>query len=121
MMKLSHVTLMVKNLEESLKFYQEIVGLKVDKRFQAGPETEIVFLGEGETKVELIHHKATTNVDIGKDLSLGFEVDCLDTMIQFVKSKGQELNGGIIQPNPHVRFFYLLDPNGVKIQFLQNM
>jgi lactoylglutathione lyase len=120
-MKISHITIMVKDLGESLKFYQEIVGLTVDRRFQAGPDTEIVFLGEGETKVELISSIANTTVNIGKDLSIGFEVDSLDTMLQFVKSKGKQINGGIIQPNPHVKFFYILDPNGVKIQFLQNM
>jgi lactoylglutathione lyase len=120
-MKFCHITIMVKNLEESLKFYQEIVGLTVDKRFKAGPDSEIVFLGDGETKVELISNQTNTNVDIGKDLSIGFEVDSLDKVIQFVKSKGIEINGGIVQPNPHVRFFYILDPNGLKIQFLQNM
>jgi lactoylglutathione lyase len=120
-MKLCHITIMVKNLEESLKFYQEIVGLTVDRRFKAGPDTEIIFLGEGETKVELISNAANTSVNIGKDLSLGFEVDDLDEMIPFVQSKGIEMISGIIQPSPHVRFFYVLDPNGVKVQFLQNM
>ena len=53
-MKFCWATIMVKDMEESLKFYQEIVGLKVDRRFEAGPGVEIVFLGNGETKVELI-------------------------------------------------------------------
>lgn len=34
-MKFCWTTIRVKNLEESLKFYQEIVGLKLDKRFNA--------------------------------------------------------------------------------------
>lgn len=25
------------------------------------------------------------------------------------------------QPNPHVKFFYVKDPNGVAIQFVENM
>lgn len=45
---------MVKNLEESLKFYKEIVVLNVSRSFKAGPEVEIAFLGDGKTKVELI-------------------------------------------------------------------
>ncbi len=53
-MKFCWSTLKVKNLEESLKFYQEIVGLKINKRFNAGPGREIAFLGDGETKIELI-------------------------------------------------------------------
>jgi lactoylglutathione lyase len=119
-MKLSHITITVKDLDESLKFYEEIVGLSIDKRFKSGPDSEIVFLGDSETKVELISNTANTNVNIGKDISLGFEVDSLDEMIEFVNLKGIEISGGIFQPNPHVRFFYVLDPNGVKVQFLQN-
>ena len=40
-MKFCWCTIMVKNMEESLKFYTEILGLDVDKRFQAGPGLEI--------------------------------------------------------------------------------
>lgn len=52
-MKITWVTLSVKDMEESLRFYQEIVGLNIVNRFPAGPGVEIVFLGDGETKVEL--------------------------------------------------------------------
>jgi lactoylglutathione lyase len=112
---------MVKNMEESLKFYQEIVGLKIDRRFNAGPGVEIVFLGEGETKVELICNENNKDINVGKDISWGFEVKSLDEMMALVKEKGIEIQGGILQPNPHVRFFYVLDPNGLKIQFVENM
>ena len=54
MMSFCWATITVNDLEESLSFYQDIVGLTVDRRFQAGPGMEIVFLGDGETKVELI-------------------------------------------------------------------
>jgi lactoylglutathione lyase len=43
-MKFCWSTLKVKNLEESLKFYHEIVGLKTNKRFNAGPGRKIAFL-----------------------------------------------------------------------------
>ena len=52
-MKFCWSTLTVNNLEESLKFYQEIIGLPIDRRFKAGPGVEIAFLGDGETKLEL--------------------------------------------------------------------
>jgi lactoylglutathione lyase len=108
-------------MEESLKFYEEIVGLKVDRRFMAGPEVEIVFLGDGETKVELICNKNEKEVSIGKDISWGFEVKSVDEMIRRVKEKGIAIEGGPFQPNPHVKFFYILDPNGLKVQFVENM
>lgn len=120
-MKFCWTTIMVRNLEESLKFYQEIVGLSVDRRFKAGPGREIAFLGDGETKVELIHDEALKEVTIGKDISLGFEVKSLDEMMEYVKTKGLAIHSGPIQPNPHIKFFYVLDPNGAQIQFVENM
>lgn len=120
-MKFCWTTIMVKDMEESLKFYQEVVGLTVDRRFKTGPAGEIVFLGDGETKVELIFNEGNKGIEIGKDISLGFEVGSVDKMLEFVKGKGIAVQGGPFQPNPHVKFFYVLDPNGLKIQFVENM
>lgn len=119
-MKFCWSTLMVKNMEGSLKFYQEIVGLTVDRRFKAGPGTEIVFLGDGETKIELIYNENNKEVNVGQDISWGFEIESVDKMMEFVKNKGIECSGPF-QPNPHVKFFYVTDPNGLKIQFVENM
>ena len=80
-MKFCWSTLKVKNMDESLKFYEEIIGLTVNKRFKAGPGMEIVFLGDGETKVELICDENDKDVNIGKDISLGFEVKSVGEMI----------------------------------------
>lgn len=119
-MKFCWSTISVKNMEESLKFYQEIVGLPMDRRFAAGPGMEIAFLGDGETKVELICDEKKKEVDLGKDISLGFEVESLDEMMKFVKEKGVEIHSGPFHPNPNVRFFFVLDPNGLKIQFVES-
>lgn len=119
-MKFCWTTIMVNNMSESLKFYQEIVGLDIDSRMQAGPGVEIVFLGSGETKVELIRNEKINDVNIGKDICLGFEVDSVDEMISFVKTNGIEIQSGPYQPNPHVKFFYVMDPNGLKIQFVEH-
>src|SRR5659263_377620 len=120
-MKFCWSTLMVKNLEESLKFYQEIVGLEVNRRFKAGPGVEIAFLGDGETKIELIGNGSGEEVNVGKDISWGFEVDSLDKTLSLIKEKGFEIQSGPFQPNPHIKFFYMLDPNGFKIQFVENI
>ncbi|MFA5524902.1 MAG: VOC family protein [Tissierellales bacterium] len=119
-MKFCWCTISVKNMEESLKFYKEIVGLKESRRFQAGPGSEIVFLGEGETQIELIHNENKEEVNIGLDISLGFEVDSLDEMMKFAKEKGLDIHSGPFQPNPHTKFFFVLDPNGLRIQFIES-
>ncbi|MDD4753129.1 MAG: VOC family protein [Desulfitobacteriaceae bacterium] len=120
-MKLSWVTLYVKNLEESLKFYQKIVGLNLVEKFNAGPGVEIAFLGNGETKIELIYNEAIKEVNLGENISLGFEVDSLDKMMTFVKEKGINIHSGPFQPNPHIKFFFIMDPNGLKIQFAEHI
>ncbi|MGI6175526.1 MAG: VOC family protein [Christensenellales bacterium] len=119
-MKFCWSTLMVRDLDESLKFYQEIVGLRLVNRFAAGSGVEIAFLGEGETKIELLCNDAHTDIQIGEDISWGFEVDSLDECMAFVKEKGIHIQSGPFQPNPHTRFFYVKDPNGLKIQFVEN-
>ena len=117
-MKFCWSTLKVKNMNESLKFYEEVVGLTLNKRFQAGPSMEIAFLGDGETQVELICEENNNDINIGTDISWGFEVKSVDEMMNFVKEKGISIEGGPFQPNPHVKFFYVKDPNGLKIQFV---
>ncbi len=120
-MKFCWTTIMVNDLEESLKFYQEIVGLTLKRRFSAMPGTEIAFLGDGETKVELIYNEGQKNVNFGTDISLGFEVDSVEEELKLIKEKGAAVHSGPFQPNPHVKFFYVLDPNGLKIQFVENI
>jgi len=120
-MKFCWSTFKVKNMDESLKFYEEIIGLKLDKRFKSGLGMDIAFLGEGETKVELICDDNSSDVNIGPDISLGFEVKSVDEMMDFVKEKGIDIESGPFQPNPHIKFFYIKDPNGLKIQFVENM
>jgi len=52
------IALNVSNMEESLKFYHEIIGLKISERFNVGEDMEIAMLGETYgTKVELIYNK----------------------------------------------------------------
>jgi lactoylglutathione lyase len=113
-------TLKVKNMEESLKFYEEIVGLSITRRFKTGQSMEIVFLGDGPTKVELIYDPNHRDINVGTDISWGFEVDCVENMMEFVKQRGIEIESGPFEPNPNTRFFYVLDPNGLKIQFVEH-
>src|SRR5680860_202430 len=104
-MKFCWTTITVNNLEEYLKFYQEIIGLTINIRFKAEPGTEIVFLGNGETKLELISNKTNRKVNIGLDISIGFEVESVDKMIIFLKEKGIEIHSGPFNQIPILSFF----------------
>jgi lactoylglutathione lyase len=112
-------TITVKDMEESLKFYQEIVGLPLNRRFPAGPGMEIAFLGEDATKVELIYNPNVKEVSMGTDISLGFAVGSVEEKIAFLEGKGIKLHSGPFSPNPHVKYFFIQDPNGLKIQFVE--
>lgn len=119
-MKICHVTLIVKDMDASLGFYTGMVGLPVRTRYEAGPDTAIVFLGDGETKLELICYKDRPAATIGNGISIGFEVGDLAEKLESIQAAGIAVMGGIIQPNPHVRFFYAADPDGYRVQFLEN-
>ena len=113
-------TVSVNDMDESLKFYQEIVGLMLNRRYKAGPGVEVAFLGNGETLVELISNTKEP-AQIGQNISLGFIVKSVDDMIKFLKEKGVEIDGEVMQPNPHIKFFFVKDPNGLRIQFVEDI
>ncbi len=120
-MKLSWCTIIVEDMDTSVKFYEEVVGLSVIQRFKSTEKMEIVFLGEGDAKIELISSETGKPSNVGNDISLGFVVDSLDDKLADVKEKGIEIHSGPIQPNERIKFFFIKDPNGVKVQFAQNL
>ena len=118
-MRFCWTTITVNNMEESLDFYKDIVGLTLNHRFGAGPGIEIAFLGNGETKIELVAYQNKEKSQIGTDISVGFLVDSLDEKLAFVKEKKIPIHSGPFQPTPGTRFFFIIDPNGLKIQFVE--
>jgi len=118
-MNLCWITLTVNNIEESLKFYCDILNLNVAERFKAGEDTEIVMLGnKDEVKIELICYKGV-EISERKGLSIGFTVESLEKTIAYLKENNIELESPIISPNPMTRFFFVKDPNGIQIQFVE--
>lgn len=118
-MNLCWITLTVNNIEESLKFYCDILNLNIAERFKAGQDTEIVMLGnKDDVKIELICYKGV-EISERKGLSIGFTVESLEKTIDYLKENNIELESPIISPNPMTRFFFVKDPNGIQIQFVE--
>ena len=117
-MKMEHLTISVKNLEESIRFYQRVLQLKVlgDLRNNGLP---IVFLGdkEADPKIELIEDK--TNGYCGSGISAGFYAE--DFMAAHERIKCMEYRvSDIVSPAPNVQFFFVADPDGFSIQIMES-
>lgn len=118
-MKYCWTTFYVTDMDESLRFYQEIVGLSLIRRSKLSPEIELAFMGSGETQIELICDTSVKTIKHSDSISLGFQCESLEELITVLNKKKIVKLSEIIQPNPFIRFFYVLDPNGVKIQFVE--
>lgn len=116
-MKMEHVTILTKKFEEEIKFYEDFCGLKIvsDRR----PALDLVFLADGEdaTRVEIIRNPEAD--DSGNQfISIGFGVNDAAGLREEYQSRGLETTE-LISPNPKVKFFYVKDPAGVRVQFVE--
>jgi lactoylglutathione lyase len=107
-------------MDESLKFYTEVIGLKLVDRFTAMPGLEIAFLGTGETLIELVCNAESQNAAVGDAVSWGFDVESLDEALKMVREKGIPIHSGPVV-HPNVKYFFILDPNGMKIQLKETI
>jgi lactoylglutathione lyase len=118
------VTINVSDVEKSLAFYRDAVGLTVKRRMKPSADRELVFLGSSaageETEVELLHD-AGAEPSFGKDISLGFTVDTLEKTIARLAEHGITAYSGPFQPGPKIRFIFVTDPDGLSIQFVENL
>ncbi|NLO41016.1 MAG: VOC family protein [Ruminiclostridium sp.] len=118
-MKFCWCTIMVRDMEESIRFYRDIVGLSIVRELTVWPNIKIVFMGDGGDELELIHNPRLNAETMGNGLSIGFITESVEEMMQFVQSKGIEIESGPFQPNQFVTFFNVRDPNGLRVQFIE--
>ncbi|MCB6366108.1 VOC family protein [Intestinibacillus massiliensis] len=114
-MQIHHLALRVKNLEESIRFYETLVQLKVCERFVSGPG-EVAYLQDpaGGARIELIAMPGSQCFE-GKGLFLCFGTGELDAAHARAVSAGMDPSD-IRQPEPDARYFYAYDPDGVSVQ-----
>ena len=115
-MKMLHVTIQTKFFQEEMDFFLKHVGLKIDRDMRPFGRN-MVFLnnGEGETCIEIIEN----NSDFAgnENLSVGFLTEDLEKKREELIADGFEPTS-MITPAPNVKFFFVTDPAGVKIQFM---
>lgn len=89
--RIEHVGIMVKDIEKSIRFYQDVVGFGLIKKMgHPNPDITLAFLGfqeSQETIVELIEGYNSNLPTEGKVHHICFKVDNLDEEIERLKSR----------------------------------
>lgn len=118
-MELCWVTLPVNNLEASLVFYQQVLGIPVDSRV-SGDGFEMAMLGpKNAPKIELISLAHEKDKIHSSDISIGLAVDALDEAMALLQEKGIAIVSGPVSPAPYIAFLYIRDPDGYTIQLVE--
>lgn len=124
-LKMEHVGVMVANLEASIRFYEEVIGLKhKGTLLHTNGVIRLGFLGfeaQNETEVELIEGYNAGLPQEGKVHHLAFTVD--DVEAEFRRIKGLELEQVDTEittlPNGS-RYFFFNGLDGERIEFFQS-
>ncbi|NQE48856.1 lactoylglutathione lyase [Herbaspirillum rubrisubalbicans] len=125
-MRMLHTMLRVGNLDRSIDFYVNVLGMKLLRRndYPEGKFT-LAFVGYGEerdhTVLELTHNWDTPSYDLGSGYGhIAIEVEDAYQACDAVKAKG-----GIVTreagPMKHGKtvIAFVQDPDGYKIEFIQ--
>jgi lactoylglutathione lyase len=108
--KLLHTRYRVDDLERTVKFYREVLGLEEVRRHKSPRGSELVFLKapDSEELIELCHFPGSGPVQVQPDLThLAFAVDSLERFGQHLAKLGLKFSDG-----PHLK------PDGAGIAFV---
>lgn len=117
-MRIMHVTVFAKDVDASVKFYQEVAGLSIVRDLRGGDHS-VVFLNDGTQDFCFEIAQGDDQMQYsGTGVSLGLASDDLDAERERLESMGIKV-GETISPNPFVKFFFIPDPDGFLVQFVQ--
>ena len=125
-MRLLHTMLRVGDLQRSIAFYTDILGMALlrKKEYPEG-EFTLAFLGYGDEKnhtaLELTHNWGTSEYDIGSGFGhLAIEVDDVYKAAEKIRAAGGKI---IREPGPmnagSTLLAFVTDPDGYEIELLE--
>lgn len=118
MFRFNHFNFNVLDLERSLKFYDEALGLKpVREKTAADGSFKLVFLGDGETNFQLELtwlRDRTEPYDLGEvEYHLAFDTEDME------KARAKhEAMGCICYENPGMGIYFIEDPDGYWLEMI---
>jgi lactoylglutathione lyase len=120
--KLLHTRYRVTDLEKTVNFYKEVLGLEEVRRHKSPRGSELVFMKtpNSEELIELCSFPGSGPVEIaGQDVThLAFEVTDLAAFAAHAESKGYPLTDGPTESSSGT-FAFIDAPEGYEIELIQ--
>lgn len=120
--KLLHTRYRVKDLEKTVSFYKDVLGLEETRRHTSGRGSQLVFLKapQSDEEIELCKFDESGPVVVGPDLThLAFEVDDLEKFARDAKAKGYALSDGPHKTPGGSVIAFIDAPEGYEIELIQ--
>ena len=120
--KILHTRYRVNDLEKTVKFYKEILGLEEIRRNKSPRGSELVFLKtpNSEELVEITFFPGSGPVQVQPDLThLAFEVDSLNEFEKHLAKFGMKFSDGPTMRPDGSGFAFVDAPEGYEIELMQ--
>jgi lactoylglutathione lyase len=120
--KLLHTRMRVNDLERTVKFYQDALGLTVSRRHTSPRGAQLVFLKtpNSEEEIELCQLPNSESVKVQPDLMhLAFQVDDLAAFAAELERKGFKLSDGPTQTGSGSTIAFIDAPEGYEVELIQ--
>ncbi|HYD84876.1 MAG TPA: VOC family protein [Opitutus sp.] len=120
--KLLHTRMRVNDLERTVKFYENALGLKVARRHTSPRGAQLVFLEtpNSDEEIELCYLPNSESVKVQPDLMhLAFEVEDLNAFAEGLKKKGYALSDGPTETGSGSMIAFIDAPEGYEVELIQ--
>lgn len=120
--KLLHTRYRVTDLEKTIKFYTDVLGLQEIRRHTSGRGSQLVFLKapQSDEEIEICKFDESGPVVVGPDLThLAFEVDNMDKFARESAVKGYPLSDGPHKTAGGSVIAFIDAPEGYEIELIE--
>ena len=120
--KLLHTRMRVSDLDQTIRFYTDVLGLEVLERKTSPRGSHLAFLKvpNSEELIELTSFPPSGPVTVQEDLvHLAFQVDSLDDTITTLTAKGIRVTDGPTTTSSGSRFIFIDAPDGYEIELIE--